>query len=63
MTAGRFELTDLLRRGTMPAAFRAFAQVLTMMGPCSDYKFESVSTALLARATVFVIHGGGRTRL
>jgi hypothetical protein len=62
----RFVLTDLLRRGNMPAVFRVSA----IMHSCFDYKFDTVSTATLARAAamlacgmVSVIPGGGRTRL
>jgi hypothetical protein len=33
------------------------------MNPCFDYKFDSISTATLAREMVSAIHGGGRTRL
>jgi len=42
---------------------RAVFRVLTIMNPCFAWKFDSVSTATLAREMVSVIHGGGRTRL
>lgn len=62
-TLGRFWLTGLLRRGSMPAVFRVFA----LMRLCFEYKLNPLTTADSARVMVSVIHsvleGGGRTRL
>jgi hypothetical protein len=59
MTARRFVLTDLLRRGTMRAVFRVFE----FMRLCFEYKLNPITTAMSARVMVSVIHGGGRSRL
>ena len=62
-TVRRLRLTDLLRRGSMPAVFPVFAP----MRLCFEYKLNPITTADPARVTVSVIHsvmeGGGRTRL
>ena len=58
-TVRRFRLTDLLRRGSMPAVFPVFA----LMRLCFEYELNPLTTADSARVMVSVIHGGGRTRL